>query len=105
MALPNDPEYGELWGMEYIHAPAAWDLWQANTLNNTGSRIPRKATYSPIVAVIDTGVDYLHEDLADNIWINEAEFYGEYGVDDDGSFALQSVTLVANSSLFRKRLH
>lgn len=38
-----------------------------------------------IVAVIDTGVDYNHEDLKDNIWINSAELLGNEGVDDDGN--------------------
>lgn len=36
-----------------------------------------------IVAVIDTGVDYTHEDLASNMWVNTAEMYGTAGVDDD----------------------
>lgn len=38
-----------------------------------------------IVAVVDGGIDYVHEDLAGNIWINEAEFNGSQGVDDDGN--------------------
>ena len=37
------------------------------------------------IAVIDTGVDYNHEDLKDNIMINERELNGEEGVDDDGN--------------------
>lgn len=38
-----------------------------------------------IVAVIDTGVDYTHQDLAANMWVNELEKNGEEGVDDDGN--------------------
>lgn len=38
-----------------------------------------------IVAVTDGGVDYSHEDLAANMWVNEAELYGQPGVDDDGN--------------------
>lgn len=38
-----------------------------------------------IVAVVDGGIDYEHEDLKDNIWINEAEMNGLPGVDDDGN--------------------
>ena len=37
------------------------------------------------IAVIDTGVDYTHEDLKDNILINELELNGVEGVDDDGN--------------------
>lgn len=37
------------------------------------------------IAVIDTGVDYNHEDLKNNIMINEAELNGTEGVDDDGN--------------------
>lgn len=36
-----------------------------------------------IVGVTDGGIDYLHEDLRDNMYVNEQEFNGEEGVDDD----------------------
>ena len=35
-----------------------------------------------VIAVIDTGVDYNHKDLAENIWINPGEIAGN-GIDDD----------------------
>ncbi|MBR5180473.1 MAG: S8 family serine peptidase [Lachnospiraceae bacterium] len=35
-----------------------------------------------VVALIDTGVDYTHEDLADSIWVNEDEIPNN-GIDDD----------------------
>lgn len=38
-----------------------------------------------IVAVCDMGVDYAHEDLAQNMWVNLAELNGISGVDDDGN--------------------
>ncbi len=38
-----------------------------------------------IVAIIDGGIDYTHEDLAANMWINQAEANGTPGVDDDGN--------------------
>ena len=37
-----------------------------------------------VVALVDTGVDYTHEDLADNIWVNTDEIPGN-GIDDDGN--------------------
>lgn len=38
-----------------------------------------------IVCVVDGGIDITHEDILPNLWINEAEFYGTPGVDDDGN--------------------
>jgi len=88
--FPNDPNFAQLWAMhnagqlhptDYggtssgthdadIDAPAAWDI-------ATNSNI--------IVAVIDTGIDYNHPDLAANMWVNEAELNGEPTLDDDGN--------------------
>ncbi|HKB02221.1 MAG TPA: S8 family serine peptidase [Gemmataceae bacterium] len=70
---PNDPKYadGTLWDMNKIAMPAAWDV-------STGHP-------DVLVAVIDTGADYNHPDLAANIWTNAAEAAGTAGVDDDGN--------------------
>jgi subtilisin family serine protease len=59
--LPNDPRFldGSLWGMEDIGAPEVW-------ARTTGS-------FQTTVAVLDTGVDYTHPDLYENIWINQNE--------------------------------
>ncbi len=38
-----------------------------------------------VVAVIDSGVDYAHPDLAGQLWQNRAELEGKSGVDDDGN--------------------
>ncbi|MGI6419918.1 MAG: S8 family serine peptidase [Thermoguttaceae bacterium] len=78
---PNDPRFGELWGMHNtgqtggqpdadIDAPEAWDI-------AAGSQ-------SIVAAVIDTGVDYNHPDLAANIWTNPGEVAGD-GIDNDGN--------------------
>lgn len=69
-AVPNDPKYSSLWGMTDIDAPLAWDV-------HTG-------TGDTVVAVIDTGVDYNHPDLVDNMWVNTAEIPGN-GLDDDNN--------------------
>lgn len=79
--IPNDISFNSLWGMNNIgqtggfndadiDAVEAWDL-------QVGSS-------SVIVAVIDTGVDYNHIDLAANIWVNSGEVPNN-GIDDDGN--------------------
>lgn len=54
--IPNDTLWADLWGMVRINAPEAWDF-------STGSS-------DVVVAVIDTGINYKHLDLVDNMWIN-----------------------------------
>ncbi|MHC4863977.1 MAG: S8 family peptidase [Planctomycetota bacterium] len=71
--IPNDPEYPEWgqWNLYIIQAAEAWDI-------HTASR-------RVVVAVLDTGADYQHRDLRNNMWVNEAERRGLTGVDDDGN--------------------
>jgi len=88
--MPNDPDFVSLWGLHNtgqsmgvsdadIDAPEAWDILTDSS--------------SVIIAILDTGADLDHDDLAENIWINTNEsigdangdeFPGEKGVDDDG---------------------
>lgn len=71
---PNDPyfssrgswgqDYDDQWDMKKIQAPEAWDI-------NQGEGV--------VVAVIDSGVDYLHPDIDDNMWISpEGKFGHDY---------------------------
>ena len=73
---PNDQYYSLLWGMQRMSMPSAWDY-------TTGSS-------SLIVAIIDTGINYNHPDLAANIWTNTKEIPGN-GIDDDGDGVIDDV--------------
>ncbi|MFM9024864.1 MAG: DVUA0089 family protein [Planctomycetaceae bacterium] len=81
--VPNDPSFTQLWGLDNtgqssgvvdsdIDAPEAWDV-------TIGSR-------SVVVAVIDTGIDYTHPDLAANAWRNPGEIAGDRIDNDDNGF-------------------
>jgi subtilisin family serine protease len=80
LAVPNDPRFAELWGLHNtggtgtadadIDAPEGWNA--------------QKFAGTVIVGVVDTGIDYNHEDLAANIWANPGEIAGN-GIDDDGN--------------------
>jgi subtilisin family serine protease len=84
-ALPDDPMFPRLWAMRNtgqtvngaagaanadIHFPEAWSL-------------ARPPDGHVVVAVIDTGVDYAHPDLVNNVWTNPGEIQGN-GLDDEG---------------------
>ncbi len=88
--VPNDTYFNQLWGLHNIgqsvgapgsltsgtvdadiDGPESWD----RLVGSIGTR----------VAVIDTGIDYAHPDLASNMWTNTAEKNGLPGVDDDGN--------------------
>ena len=88
---PDDTSFGELWGLNNtgqsvngtsgtagadIDAPEAWDI-------ATGSS-------DIVIAVIDSGVAYNHEDLSANIWSNTGEI-PDNGIDDDGNGYIDDV--------------
>jgi hypothetical protein len=69
--IPNDSLFNQQFYLIQINAPDAWD-WQKGILSVT-------------VAIVDNGTDYNHKDLRDNIWANNREANGVFGVDDDGN--------------------
>ncbi len=97
-ATPNDPRFldGSLWGLHNtgqnegvagadIDAPEGWDI--------------RHSADNVVVAVIDSGVRYTHEDIAANMWINPGETGPDVfgidrsvnGIDDDGNGYIDDV--------------
>ena len=76
----NDSLLGEQWGLQAIRALKAWTITRGSP--------------DVLVAVIDTGIDYTHPDLRDQIWINPGEDLNRNGrvdstdfnqIDDDGN--------------------
>lgn len=75
---PDDPYYSssgswgqnflDMWGLHRIEADRAWDV-------TTGS-------HDVVVAVVDTGVDYNHPDIHQNMWVNPGEDLNGNGIVD-----------------------
>ncbi|MEJ2732851.1 MAG: S8 family serine peptidase [Anaerolineae bacterium] len=70
MAQVDDPGLGNQWAPQQIEAPAAWALTPGDP--------------DTIIAIADTGIDYMHSELAPNIWTNPGEIAAN-GLDDDGN--------------------
>ena len=97
---PNDPLFADQWALENtgqtggtwdadIDAPAAWSVSTGNA--------------ATVVAVLDTGIDYTHEDLYLNIWLNQDEIPASLAssltdTDGDALITFRDLNDVANAS-------
>eukprot|EP00922_Rhytidocystis_sp_ex-Travisia-forbesii_P015008 GHVS01022445.1.p1 GENE.GHVS01022445.1~~GHVS01022445.1.p1 ORF type:complete len:643 (-),score=110.63 GHVS01022445.1:397-2076(-) len=92
---PADPYYTQQWGLAGgrerstdiadIRIEETWEhlLEHNNNKPNDDRRAAKEQTV--VIAVVDTGVDYLHKELVNRMWVNEKELNGLTGVDDDGN--------------------
>ena len=64
---PNDPSFSSQCSMEAMNIEKAWDFW------NIPDEYP--GDEKVLLASVDTGVDYTHPDLLENIWVNQGEIY------------------------------
>lgn len=77
IAPPDDPYYIiSQWGLRQIDPLNAWE-WGTDCS-------------SVIIAVLDSGIDYTHPELLDNLWINPGEIENN-GIDDDGNGLVDDV--------------
>ena len=74
--IPNDPRFEEQWNLSLIGMPEAWAIERGNP--------------EVIIAVVDTGFDYTHEDLASQTWVNADEI-PDNGIDDDNNGYIDDV--------------
>ncbi|MBN1637822.1 MAG: S8 family serine peptidase [Ignavibacteriales bacterium] len=84
--LPNDSLLDNQWGLFRVNAPQAWDITKGDS--------------NIIIVIIDTGIDYEHPDLKNNLYINKLEdlnnngildAFDLNGVDDDGNGFIDDV--------------
>ncbi|MBS2213957.1 S8 family serine peptidase [Carboxylicivirga mesophila] len=78
----NDPILPDQW---HYHNTGAGDVTTGADINLYKAWERQVGQSNVIVSIHDEGVQYAHEDLAANMWVNEAELNGEEGVDDDGN--------------------
>lgn len=103
--VPNDPLFDQQWGLENhgrnqlgrLQGIADSDVDIAHAWNiSTGS-------HSVAVGIVDSGIDYTHPDLYQNIWINQAEIPEGIAssltdVDGDGRFSFVDLNDAANAT-------
>ena len=79
VAQPDDPLYSEQTYLRHIRLPEAWDIVKGEDGNPP-----------VIIAIVDSGGDWRHEDLLANVWTNENEIPGN-GIDDDNNGFIDDV--------------
>lgn len=72
--MPNDTRYGEQYHLDLIQAENVWEETTGKSNGNTDY----------VIAMLDDGFDFQHQDLQDNIWTNDAEV-PEDGIDNDNN--------------------
>ena len=78
-AEPDDALFGDQTYLRHMRLPQAWDVAKAED-----------GAPPVVIAIVDDGSDWRHEDLVANVWTNEDEIAGN-GVDDDGNGFIDDV--------------
>src|SRR3954468_17363953 len=88
-ASTNDPSFASQYALTNAAVNSAWDVTRGSA--------------AVVVADIDTGADYTHQDLYENIWINQAEIPSSVrsrlsDTDGDGVISFYDLNASANRS-------
>lgn len=101
LSVPNPTRFNATYGYGAVDAAAAvaraigqprfWDVPDLGSFDQPNDQVFAPEVWNRgftgqnvIVAVLDTGVDYTHFDLSNNIWINSDDIFGN-GIDDDNN--------------------
>ncbi|MBK6424736.1 MAG: S8 family serine peptidase [Blastocatellia bacterium] len=98
---PNDARFREQWGLRNTGQPVNGHPGGKDgvDVDAVGAWQHGMGSSDLVVAVIDSGIDLKHEDLVENLWVNEGETPGN-GIDDDGNGVVDDVhgyDAIANS--------
>jgi subtilisin family serine protease len=87
-AIPNDVSYSQLWGMRNTGQTIVNPSYATNNPGIAGNDIDAELAWdeitdcrSAVVAVLDTGINYTHVDLAGNMWDGSASGFPDHGFD------------------------
>lgn len=87
-AKPNDAFIDKQWYVNFLNLPRAWDV------TTGGKTVSGKEI---VIAILDSGIDISHKDLAGNIFINAAEIPND-GKDNDGNGYIDDVNGINTST-------
>ena len=76
---PNDPRFNDQPELGLMRLPEAWDVVKSSD-----------GTPKVVIAIVDDGTEWRHEDLRANVWTNEDEIPGN-GIDDDNNGFIDDV--------------
>lgn len=87
-AIPNDTSFTQLWGLKNTGQTVLNPTYATNNPGTAGNDIDAESAWdqitdcrSAVVAVLDTGINYTHQDLAANMWDGSGAGFPNHGYD------------------------